>query len=121
MGKKANVNAVLSDGSSAVSIAASIDDSTYLEMLLNSGGDPNLFNPLREYSPLFASLEHAKIENIKILLRHGTIVDATDRNGNTVLKSAAVMNQYDVAFELLKAGADPTIKNKVQSIRFGCN
>lgn len=29
-----------------------------------------------------------------------------------MLKNAVGMNQYDVAFELLKAGADPTIKNK---------
>jgi hypothetical protein len=79
---------------------------------LNHGGDPNLENPTRSQTPILASLSSLRTENAKLLVSAGANGNWQDRSGQTPLMFAATLNQYEVVFQMLNAGADPTIKNK---------
>ena len=99
-------------GSSALSIAASIADSSYLELALAHGGKPNQVNPLTGLTPMWRSIEEILPVNVKLLAAAGADVNFPDGSGVTPLMFAAGANRYDIDLILLDAGADPRRKNK---------
>jgi ankyrin repeat protein len=99
-------------GNSAMSLAAQHQDIWYLDTVLKYGGDVNLVNPFRGFTPIYASMEARRTLNAKRLINAGANLDYQDREGITPLIFAAMCNEYDVAYEMLKHGADPTIENK---------
>lgn len=107
----------LTDGSSAMSLAAMHEDPWYLEGTLKHGGNPNIVNPVKSVTPVFQCImlydkNHPRLEQLKLLIGAGANLNAQDRDGSTPMRLAAIANRYDLVYVMLAAGADPTIKTK---------
>jgi uncharacterized protein len=96
-------------GSSPISLAAKLEDPWFLKYLAEHGGDINLTNPISGQSPLVEALASNRRENVRYLISRGTDLNTIDRMGNTPLALAIENQMFDVAYELLVAGADPKI------------
>ena len=99
-------------GNSPMSVAAQFKDPWYLGMVLKHGGNPNLVNPARAMTPIDQSIESSLPEQVKTLIAAGANLNFLDRDGNTPMIIAAMENKYDMVYDLLEAGADPSIIDK---------
>ncbi|HWB13024.1 MAG TPA: ankyrin repeat domain-containing protein [Pirellulales bacterium] len=105
---------------SIVHLAARAEkDSDWLRLLLEHKADPNtpgfpmkkgghaLFDAIgKEQTPLFAATYSLKRENVELLVKAGADVNHGDATGETPLICAAGLNQFDIVYYLLEAGAD---------------
>ena len=112
----ANPNFQMTDGTSVVSYAAMHKDVWYITEVLNFGGNPNLENQIRSFTPICYSINSSnalspRLEQVKILIQAGANLNWKNRDGDTPLTLAAIGNQYQMVYLMLKAGADPTIKD----------
>jgi uncharacterized protein len=107
----ADPNAQLaSDGKSAMSISAMAADSWYLHEIIDHGGNVNLLNPFRNQTPIFDAMLALRDENVRILIAAHADLNAADKMGNTPAIVAAGQWRYDWVYEMLIAGADPTVQ-----------
>lgn len=107
----------LTDGNSAVSLAAMHEDVWYLEQALRHGGNPNVFNPVKSVTAIFQCIKlydsnHTRLEHLALMIQAKADLNARDKNGLTPMMVAAMANRYDMVYAMLEAGADPTLKNK---------
>lgn len=96
-------------GSSPVAVAAKLEDPWFLRYLAEHGGDINLVNPISGQSPLVEALASNRRENVRYLISRGANLNTIDSIGNTPLAMAIGTQKFDIAYELLVAGADPKI------------
>jgi ankyrin repeat protein len=99
-------------GNSAVSFAARHEDIWYLDTVLKYGGNANLVNPFSDQTPIYASIASLRTLQPRRLIAAGANLNYQDRDGVTPLIFAARANRFDLAYDMLMAGADPTIANK---------
>lgn len=71
--------------------------------LLGLGADPNYC--------LFAAVWNEDVEAVRLLLRHGADIEEGADRGDTPLLGAVAWSKFRPAEELLKAGADPNVRN----------
>lgn len=109
----------VTDGSSAISLAAMHEDPWYLEITLKYGGNPNLVNPVKGVPPIFQCiqlLDHSRpqprLKQLKMLIAAGADLNARDKESFPPIMMASILNRYDMVYIMLEAGADPTIKTK---------
>lgn len=83
------------------------------DILLGGGADPMSRNVWEE-TPLMLAAEEGRLEIVtKLLPRVGKGgLDARDSDGHTALFGACMRGQAHVAKALLRAGADPSVKNR---------
>jgi uncharacterized protein len=98
------------EGYSATSLSAMVPDPWYLKQVLAHGGDVNLVNPVSGQTPIFNSISTVQLANSKILIESGAHPDVLDGLNRTPAYFACSAQQFEVVYELLVAGADPTIK-----------
>jgi ankyrin repeat protein len=107
--RHADPNLQEDDGDSVMQWAAQLKDSTYLQLALEHGGNPNLINAqsAHDRSPLFSAiaLTPDTTENVALLIKAGADMNLVSPTG-TPLTDAAGTNQYEVVYMLLQAGAD---------------
>jgi ankyrin repeat protein len=103
---------LLIKGSSTTSFAAMDKDIWYLKQVLEHGGDPNLVNATRSHTPIFSAIFSMRTENAEYLIKHGANLNWQDRDGKTPLIQSAILNQFELAYSMLEAGADPMIKDR---------
>lgn len=108
----ANPNAPIKTGGSAMTFAARADNPVYLKMALEQGGDPNYFHRHRKHSLIFDAISPGHLEHVKLLVRHGADINATDAIGVLPIMRAASLNQYDIVYYLLEEGADFRQENR---------
>ena len=96
-------------GSSPMSLAAKLEAPWFLKYLAEHGGDINLTNPISGWSPLVEALASNRRENVRYLISRGADLNTTDSTGATPLAYAIGSQKFDIAYELLAAGADPKI------------
>ncbi len=99
--------------------AAAIEDSQYLQALLEHGGNANLIVDSAERTPIFSAVKFRHKKNIELLVRYRadlnrvTLSDITVMAfGGTALQQALDSSQFEIALILLRAGADPCIKDR---------
>jgi ankyrin repeat protein len=85
--------AILSDNLSSVSI------------LIENGADVNLRKSELYYTPIIAATIMNNLEIVKILIDNGADVNSQISSGLSALHYAALYNHYDIALELITAGA----------------
>ncbi len=98
-------------GASVVHLAAMADDPAYLDALLAAGADANVQHAQSGATPLMSALTAQREAQFHRLLQARVDLDRTDRQGNTALHVAAKVNAADRVLELLRAGANPVLRN----------
>ncbi|RKL24684.1 hypothetical protein BFJ68_g685 [Fusarium oxysporum] len=104
------VNAEDRDGSTALSIAADLNDLDIVECLVSHGADPS--KPDYE-TPLHIAVDWGNLEMVEIILSSRFFID-TDAKGEkeyTALGIAATTGRLDIVSMLLDHGADPNMRN----------
>lgn len=119
---KAGVDALISagadvghaddNGDTIMHYASKAADPGYLDLLLAHKVDPNMANTVTGATPLMSALMGERHVQFQKLLAAGANPNIADRMGNTSLHVAAKINEYQHTLDLLKAGADPMIRNK---------
>lgn len=104
----ANPNVIFTrDGTSATSLAATLEDSWFMTQILLHGGDPNIRNPLNEHTPIFDALAARRDDNVRALIAVGADMNTYDRLGMTPITEAAANWRFEIVYDMLSAGADP--------------
>ncbi|WP_438466955.1 ankyrin repeat domain-containing protein [Marinomonas sp. PE14-40] len=113
LGADPNAKGSSYEGISAMGLAASYKNSSFLTLLLEYDADPNYvlnqssLNP----SPIFDALSADRVQNFKVMIEVGANLDQKNRFGNTVAKVAAGRGDWEALYFLLNAGSDPFLKN----------
>jgi ankyrin repeat protein len=79
-------------------------------LLINKGADVNLFGP-RKKTALHYAAEVDAAEIVESLVNKGVNVNARDEDGRTPLYVASASGKCNVIAALIKAKADPRIKD----------
>ncbi len=99
-------------GDTAWHTAASVQDAHYMQILLESRTRPDARNSMTLATPLAAAVMAGREIQLILLLVSGVDPNLADRMGDTPLHLAGKTNAPDLALRLLKAGADPELRNK---------
>lgn len=97
---------------SAMDVASRMDDSQYLKILLEHGGNPNLHVNDWNEPVLHRAIMYRQLDNVKLLVEHGADINHQDKSGTTPLMQAVLGTMYEIALYLLKQGSDPNLSNK---------
>lgn len=97
-------------GSNApLDFAAAEEDSYWLRLALDAGGNPNLLNPSGGWPrtlPLVVAGNEGGLENVKLLLQRGANINAIDLYDRTPLSCACDHAKFEIVHYLLETGAD---------------
>ena len=99
-------------GDTVLHLAAKANDPSYLRLLLDHGADPNAPNGTTQAPPIDAALMNPQVDVFDLLLAHHADPNRADRMGDTPLHIAAQVHKPQCVLALLKAGADPSLRNK---------
>ncbi|KAG5767625.1 hypothetical protein H9Q72_004619 [Fusarium xylarioides] len=104
------VNAEDKYGSTALSIAADLNDLDMVECLVSHGADPS--KPDYE-TPLHIAVDWGNFEMVEVILlsRFFSDIDAKGEKEYTALGIAATTGRLDIVSMLLDHGADPNLRN----------
>ncbi len=109
----ADPNMFLDANRSVMSLASRAKNPAFLRMALEHGGNPNW--TARNGTPIvFEAINAYSRDPLKLLIAAGVDLNAIDRSDSflcTPLQMAAILNQYDIVYMLLEAGADYTLTN----------
>jgi ankyrin repeat protein len=97
---------------SAIELAAMLEDSRYLSALLEAGADPNQIVNSSEQTAIYIALLHRRYDNAALLIENGADIDHQSKSLTNPIGDAVYQRAYASALFLLRAGANPTIKNR---------
>ncbi len=98
----------------ALHMAAMAKGKPYLAIMLDRGANPDVLGGRSEAPVLTEALMNGNADAVALLLAHRANPNLADRQGDTPLHTAAQINDYRSMLALLRAGADPTIQNKLR-------
>ena len=98
----ANPNYKMDGGDSPTWLAAGSSDHHFLPLMLEHGGNPNIWSGAD--SALMLAMEQDRKKNFEYLIDHGADINDHDSVGNTVATYAAALAKFDVVIMLLKRG-----------------
>ena len=121
----ADVNELLPDGTSALTVAVHSNHTALVQFLLERGANPNIIGS--GYTALHAAVLRGNLESVKALLARGAFVNSRLRHGTATTRGsqefflpesltgatpvwlAAKFLEGDIVHLLLERGADPTL------------
>jgi len=103
--QKADVNAVMPDGATALHWAAHWDDLESASLLLKAGANVNAKNDY-EVTPLALAVENGSLLMVQRLLRSGASANISSATGETPLMTAVRVGNLPVVNALLVSGAN---------------
>ena len=106
--RRARINTRNRNGETALSLAAYRGKLHFVQRLVDSGADVNLYG----WPPLIYSAFNGHTAVAEYLLKKGAEVNATTENGSTALLFAARFGHIEVVELLLLNKADPNIANE---------
>jgi ankyrin repeat protein len=110
--QKADVNATLPDGATALHWAANEDDLDTVGLLIQAGGNVKAKDRYG-FTPLYYAATNGSAAVIRKLLDAGADVNASDAGGETALMTATRSGSIDAVKALLQHGADVKAKDTV--------
>jgi uncharacterized protein len=110
--QKADVNAVLPDGATALHWAANEDDLDTVSLLIQAGANVKAKDRYG-FTPLYYAATNGSAEVIRKLLDAGADPNAADSGGETALMTATRSGSIDAVKALLQHGADVKTKDTV--------
>jgi len=84
----------------------------FLSLALKFGANPNILDGYKNSTVLFEAAKHSKLENVKLLVKHGADINFQNNSGKTALHVAVAVKNYDIACYLLSFGANTDLENK---------
>ncbi len=109
--EKADVNAALADGSTALHWAVENDDAEAVDLLLRSGANPNAADRYG-LTPLYFASANGNAAIVRRLLEGGANANCADKYGDTALMAAARGGNADVIAALLGHDAAVNARDK---------
>ncbi len=106
--RRARINTRNRNGETALSLAAYRGKLYFVQRLVDSGADVNLYG----WPPLIYAAFNGHTAVAEYLLKKGAEVNATTENGSTALLFAARFGHIEVVELLLRNNADPNIANE---------
>ena len=103
--QKADVNAIMPDGATALHWAAHWDDLESVSLLLKAGANVNAKNDY-EVTPLALAVENGSLPMVQRLLRSGANASLASATGESPLMTAVRVGNVPVVSALLSAGAN---------------
>jgi ankyrin repeat protein len=97
---------------SVMLLAARHGNPDFLRRALEHGGDPNFPVGIDHRTPIFAALYGDRNEHVRILIKHKANLNHLGPNRTTPLTKAASIGKFDLVYEMLMEGADPTINDQ---------
>jgi ankyrin repeat protein len=91
----------------AVHLAAQYMNTSFLEILLDHGANPNAVNKRQGQTPLFNALDTRRQDNVELLIARGADIEHADLSGTRPLLHAARINSSENVVRFLQLGADP--------------
>ncbi|HUI55454.1 MAG TPA: ankyrin repeat domain-containing protein [Bryobacteraceae bacterium] len=104
LAEKADVNAPLSDGTTALHWAAETDDADTVDLLLQAGANPKVQDRYG-LTPLYFASANGNAAIIRRLLKAGADPNAPGAGGETILMAAVRAGNLDAVKALLQNGA----------------
>jgi ankyrin repeat protein len=99
---------------SVMELAAMAEDPDFLRMALKHGGNPNLIvSEISDETVLFTAIRNHRPQNVVILANSGSDINHQSKGGDTPIMMASSSTQYDIAYQLMKMGADLSIRHHV--------
>ena len=93
---------------------ANYEDSTYLKMILENGVNVDAeVDGIYNKTALLQAISANRFENFKMLLDYGADVEWANELGNTPLIEGSGNGTWRFAYELLKRGANYTVKSNI--------
>lgn len=110
----ASPDVLIKSGDSVVSLASAMADPDFLMLVLSHGGNPNILNLQDEENPtpLLVAINNFNSVNVKALIKAGADLNYCAAGGDTPVMAAAALNQWEVVYYLLEAGADYKITDR---------
>lgn len=109
----ADLNISNNYGGTALSeVAMLLDDPDLVHLLIRHGASVDGIGSPTQFTPLMAAASSGGLLTVQILLDAHVPVDAQTTEGLTALMEAATSGQADILTLLLRAGADPSIKDE---------
>lgn len=97
----------------ATNIAAIMDTSAVLRVLLEGGANPNIVeDPRTQRTPIFQAILHDRTANIDLLVEYSADINYLDISKSTPINYAVSMKKFSIALHLLDLNADPNIKDR---------
>ena len=99
------------EGLSVIHLAASLDDTRFLEGAIKKGGKFDLQGP-SGITPLMVASRTGNLENVRLLVKMNVEVNVGDVLGLTALHYAVILNYQSVIQFLMNNGANPSQPDK---------
>ena len=92
--------------------AAVNKNSMFLQLCLESGANPDILDGYKSSPVIFQAAKHSRLENVKLLVKHGANINVRNKNGSTPLHTAIAVKNYDIAHFLVLNGASLKTEDK---------
>ena len=115
--QKANVNAAIPNGCTALHAAAETGNAELIQLLVESNADIEKKDVALTGSPMVIACQFKQLESVKKLLELGAELDSkTQKNGCTPLLLAVDTGAYEIAQYLLEKGANVNIQEETNGL-----
>ncbi len=104
----------VTDTETPLTYAIKLDSNEMVAALLEQGANPNLAQPISQYTPLMVAAKYEKTESVELLLARSADVNVTTLMGRNPLHVAALNDSIEVARILLtKTDIDVNARGKL--------
>lgn len=99
------------DDETVAHMAAMVNDSKYLQVLIAHKAPIDIARPGLGWTPLFRAVESRRDAQVEMLIEAGADIRRIDSMGDSLLHVAANINDADRVLQLLQLGAEPGVTN----------
>jgi ankyrin repeat protein len=107
----ADPNVVFNDGGNVIHWALRKKNPSFLAAALSHGGNPNIEGGMLGEPLIFAATGPEAKNKARLIIDAGANINSRGYNNRTPMMAAAGLGQFDLVYELLSSGANPTLRD----------